>query len=159
MKIIEGSTRNTLIIGSIAIKYPRLKRIISLLWDFDIRSALRLLYCAIEANRSEYRCWTRIRPTFLAPTRFNLILFNIQKSIEGRVVSEEEIKKVLSKLSDETRLQLKRVDPHLYDGNFIHDGRGYKLIDYADMPVGYSLTHFIREHKEELEALLSQKAM
>lgn len=108
MRLAHGSTRIVVLVGPLAIKFPRLRmkwlviRLFNLLrgrtCQTDREKAKDILkfrnfFSGILANRTEARCWSQTRAETLTPTLFTFFYFmNVQK--RGQVLSRREFEQL-----------------------------------------------------------------
>lgn len=132
--IRRGSTRITFLVGSIAIKLPRDWR-----WIGQARDRAEFHWhgwlSGLVGNVTEAATWSVTRAPFLARTYLSLGLVNVQERVEGRRLSDGEIRRrVLGPLPDEARALATSVDEHcILDAGWVETASGQiRLFDYGD---------------------------
>ncbi len=172
MQKIKGSQRLVLLIGPIAIKFPRLHyrwfgvpKLIKLvlfgdqaeLATFWLKIRLNLLR-GIIANLTEATAYLWFRAPFLVPV-ISCGFFSIQLREYGETPTTQEITAILEQLPEHERTELFQLNHHHFDGNnWKKNERGYRLVDYGDSYGDFvSLSGFLIFNHEDMSVLLCKK--
>jgi hypothetical protein len=158
MQIQRGTNRIVLLVGKLAIKFPRI--IFKLPHGRnDLRYMRNLFVAGMIANLTEYYAWLVFRESFLVPVYLSIGFVSIQKRDFGTRPTDEEAWNVLWSLPEAARMRIITMDGHHFEGkNFRKSSEGYRFIDYGDKCCygGLSLSTFFAIHHKEIAQVLKE---
>jgi hypothetical protein len=138
MQLCHGSYKSVLLIGPLAIKFPRLEffwwlvkelphgmRRISHVWDF--------IFYSYQEIRDECLTWARFKSDYLAQVYFFFGPVMVQKRIDGSIPSEEEGLKIWADLYHGTGHEVFKANAHNLSNRYSYrkTDKGFVLIDYG----------------------------
>ncbi len=144
MKIGIGTHRVIILIGHLAIKFPRFLRPFSLLeymvkckftaLRYDVPFTLSIFRQGIEENWHEYKCWKELKADFLMPTYITVLgLINIQKRSFGQPITLNESTQIWIRIARQTQGEIWKTWYHAIASreNYHRHKEGLKMFDYG----------------------------